>query len=210
MEKFKLEKTIELGEKVIISDPAYNMDTWCIGILNDILPGTYECFYEIIEDNDWGRRIASIEVKNKDYEFYDFSENLDAEIGVDSGQCGIYDYDYFEKNNQKEDWYSQICNLTYIEEENPNYKNFYESKYYFDQDIDALKWIKEYQKYVDDKEISTMIFSRFAADTFEDKCLVSSSGYGDGLYDAFVERNNDGKIIGIKISFIEEEYMEEE
>ena len=210
MEKFKLEKTIELGKKVIISDPAYNMDTWCIGILNDVLHGTYECFYEIIEDNSWGRRIASIEVKNKDYEFDDFSENIDATIGVDSGQCGIYDYDYFEKNNQKEDWYRQICNLTYIEEENPNYKNFYESKYYFDQDIDSLKWIKEYQKYVDDKEISTMIFSRFAADTFEDKCLVSSSGYGDGLYDAFVERNNDGKIIGIKISFIEEEYMEDE
>lgn len=205
MKKFKLEKTIELGKKVIISDPGYNMDTWCIGILNDVLPGTYECFYEIIEDNSWGRRIVSIEVKNKNYEFYDFSENLDAEIGVDSGQCGIYDYDYFKQNNQKEDWYGQICNLTYIEEENPNYKNFYESKYYFDQDID-----KEYQKYVDDEEISRMFFSRFAADTFEDKCLVSSSGYGDGLYDAFVERNNDGKIIGIKISFIEEEYMEEE
>lgn len=204
MKKFKLEKTIGLGKKVIISDPGYNMDTWCIGILNDVLPGTYECFYEIIEDNSWGRRIASIEVKNKDYEFYDFSENLDAEIGVDSGQCGIYDYDYFKQNNQKEDWYGQICNLTYIEEENPNYKNFYESKYYFDQDIDDLKWIK-YQKYVDDEEISRMFFSRLAADTFEDKCLVSSSGYGDGLYDAFVERNNDGKIIGIKISFIEEE-----
>ena len=209
MEKFKLEKTIELGKKVIISDPGYNMDTWCIGILNDVLPGTYKCFYEIIEDNSWGRRIASIEVKNKDYEFYDFSENLDVEIGVDSGQCGIYDYDYFKQNNQKEDWYDKICNLTYIEEENPNYKNFYESKYYFDQDIDDLKWIK-YQKYVDDEEISRMFFSRFAADTFEDKCLVSSSGYGDGLYDAFVERNNDGKIIGIKIIFIEEEYMEEE
>lgn len=205
MEKFKLEKTIELGKKVIISDPAYNMDTWCIGILNNVLPGTYECFYEIIEDNSWGRRIASIEVKHKDYEFYDFPENIDANIGVDSGQCGIYDYDYFEKNNQKEDWYRQICNLTYIEEENPNYKNFYESKYYFDQDIDSLKWIKEYQKYVDDKEISTMFFSRFAADTLDDKCFVSSSGYGDDLYDAFVERNNDGKIIGIKISFIEEE-----
>ena len=115
MEKFKLEKTIELGKKVIISDPAYNMDTWCIGILNNVLPGTYECFYEIIEDNSWGRRIASIEVKHKDYEFYDFPENIDANIGVDSGQCGIYDYDYFEKNNQKEDWYRQICNLTYIE-----------------------------------------------------------------------------------------------
>lgn len=35
-----------------------------------------------------------------------------------------------------------------------------------------------------------------------DKCYVSSSGYGDGVYAVYVARNEDGQIIGIRIPFI--------
>jgi hypothetical protein len=42
-------------------------------------------------------------------------------------------------------------------------------------------------------------------------CLaISSSGYGDGVYEVFVSKNNDGEIAGVLIVFIEEEDEEEE
>jgi len=39
---------------------------------------------------------------------------------------------------------------------------------------------------------------------------VASSGYGDGVYEVFVSKNNDGEIAGVLIVFIEEEDEEEE
>ena len=39
---------------------------------------------------------------------------------------------------------------------------------------------------------------------------VASSGYGDGVYEVFVSKNNDGEIAGVLIVFIEEEDDEEE
>jgi hypothetical protein len=47
-------------------------------------------------------------------------------------------------------------------------------------------------------------------DTKDNKCVVSSSGYGDGGYLAFVARNSEGQIIAFVIVFIFDEEEEEE
>ena len=50
----------------------------------------------------------------KDFLF--FNESARFEVGVDSGQAGIYDEDYYNKyhtaDDCDDDWYDDICNLT--------------------------------------------------------------------------------------------------
>lgn len=41
------------------------------------------------------------------------------------------------------------------------------------------------------------------AETFDGKALISRSGYGDGSYDCFVARNDNGQIIAVEIAYIQ-------
>ena len=97
--------TIELNDKVHISDPCYSVDTWCAGTLKNVLPGIYHCFYQKVDNGDWGTRIASIEVRHENYLDIEPTEVTNIDVGVDSGQAGIYDLDYFAKN--REDKYGE-------------------------------------------------------------------------------------------------------
>ena len=39
-------------------------------------------------------------------------KKLPITVGVDSGQAGIFNKDYYEKNKPNEDWYEKICEIT--------------------------------------------------------------------------------------------------
>ena len=95
--------TISLNSRVRISDPCYDMDTWCAGSLENVLPGTYRCFYQRTGEG----RVAAIKVTHEDYssEEYEPDELQNIDVGVDSGECGIYDEDYFAKNCKDKEWY---------------------------------------------------------------------------------------------------------
>ena len=126
--------TIELGDKVRVSDPCYDMDTWCAGTLENVLSGIYQCFYQKVDTGDWGNRVASIEVRHENYLNIDSTELQNIDVGVDSGQAGIYDLDYFAKNREDKDgedaWYDKICDTTYKYIKNPDYVTFEESPYW--------------------------------------------------------------------------------
>ena len=34
---------IKLSDKVRVSDPGYDMDVWCAGTIENVLPGNYLC-----------------------------------------------------------------------------------------------------------------------------------------------------------------------
>lgn len=159
-------KQIQLGEKVMVSDPCYGLNTWCQGVLENVLPGKYNCNIEYSDEGAWGMRVSAIEVVHKDYERpKEFQAEL-FEVGVDSGQAGIFDYDYYVKyhtNNKDwphvdDDWYEKVCHLTY------------------------------------DNKFTGNIVDNFG--------LVSSSGFGDGGYDCWTSKNEDGQIIAIRVEFI--------
>lgn len=111
---------IKLGNKVMVSDPCYGLDTWCQGVLENVLPGTYDCKVEYSDEGDWGTRVAVIEVIHQDYEGIIRYEPEDFEVGVDSGQAGIFDYDYYceyhmdinERPHVNDDWYDRVCDIT--------------------------------------------------------------------------------------------------
>lgn len=111
---------IKLGNKVMVSDPCYGLNTWCQGELENVLPGTYDCKIEYSDECDLGIRAAAIEVTHQEYDGVIRFEPEDFEVGMDSGQAGIFDYDYyckyhkdFKKRDHVDDyWYDKVCKIT--------------------------------------------------------------------------------------------------
>lgn len=112
---------ISLDDKVMVSDPCYGMNTWCQGVIDNVLKGNYKCTVETFDEDTWGRRVSAIQVMHADYlkKFLEYSkENF--EVGVDSGQAGIFDYEYYKKYHSDDseiehadkDWYWRVCDLT--------------------------------------------------------------------------------------------------
>lgn len=114
---------IRLGNKVMVSDPCYGLNTWCQGVLENVLPGIYDCTVEYSDEGDWGVRVAAIEVIHENAGVYRF-EMADFEVGVDSGQAGIFDYEYYTKyhtdcneySHVDDDWYDRVCDITLAKE----------------------------------------------------------------------------------------------
>ena len=223
--------TIELNNKVRISDPCYNIDTWCAGTLEDVLQGKYNCYMQHVDCKDWGIRVASIEVKHNDYPDVEPTEITNIDVGVDSGQAGIYDLDYFIKNredkNGDDTWYWKVCDKTYVYMDNPQYKPFEETELWKDEfkefhelfnekkdssHIDAsiiINYFKAWREYIS-KSCAYKQKNMFTASTLDNKCIVSSSGDGDGSYTCLIGRNKEGKIVSIKIDYYYNRYEGDE
>ena len=114
--------TIRLGSKVMVSDPCYGLNTWCQGVLENVLPGTYDCYVEHSDEGDWGIRVSAIEITHISYKDkpIEYIDPQDFEVGVDSGQAGIFDYKYYKKyhSDAKErphvddNWYDTVADIT--------------------------------------------------------------------------------------------------
>lgn len=213
--------SIVLGEKVLCTDPCYDVGTWCTALIEDTLPGVYECAYqrEIGEE-----RIATIRAIHKDYVgSTDFeAEPTPHDIGVDSGQAGIFDLEYYAAQHEmnEERFYELCCDTTYREwdEANPDYLGPTDHEMSSEEIIALLNKLEaehpglnfdKMRKYL----TPTLDCSEMAAGVVPDgkaHGYVASSGFGDGSYRLFVAHNTDGKVIGFKIVFIDIDDFEEE
>ena len=157
---------VNLGGTAMISDPCYGMKTWCNSLVLGVLKGKYNAFVRIGKYGEWGERVTELTLcheSRKPFTEMKHLEHFSSRIGVDSGTCGVYDFDYFDKthddNNANDDWYSK------------NVMNeFYNTKE---------------QAFITDN-----------------KGVHSCSGYGDGMYHAFVKRGEDDQVFQITIKFI--------
>lgn len=109
--------TIELGKEVYVSDPCYSTGMWCQAKLKNVRPGTYRCFASYLRVKGWGNRVASLWVFNEEYLQKNPRKRFPSEpeacfVGVDSGQCGIFDAKYYEKRQPIEAWYDTVCETT--------------------------------------------------------------------------------------------------
>ena len=119
-----MKATIKLGSKVMVSDPCYGLGTWCQGVLENVLPGNYNCEVEYSDEGDWGVRVAAIEVRHQDYDDVVPMDMENFDVGVDSGQAGIFDYEYYckyhtdynERPHVDDDWYDRVGDITLSEE----------------------------------------------------------------------------------------------
>lgn len=201
---------IALDDKVMVSDPCYGMNTWCQGVVDNVLKGNYKCTVETSDEGEWGRRVSAIEVVHEDYvkKFLEYSkENF--EVGVDSGQAGIFDYEYYKKyhsdDNEAEqvdnDWYWRVCEITESRIKNPNYEEFDYEKHKDD-------FIEAHVEYMQSNK-SYPYLTINDGNTIDGFGFASSSGYGDGGYCCWTAHNEEGKIVAIRVEYITEDDEEE-
>lgn len=111
--------TIELGNQVVVSDPCYNLGTWCQGVLSNVKTGKWICDYER-EFNDEGR-VSRLIVRHLEHPNAEPTKLMEFEVGVDSGTAGIFDYEYYAQYHDPEldeNWYEKyvVCEI-----DNPGY-----------------------------------------------------------------------------------------
>lgn len=140
--------TITLGSKVIVSDPCYNLGTWCQGVLENVLPGEYNCSYNFDENEG---RVSYMYVSHNSLDektvrnIVAYTEAEDFEVGVDSGMAGIYDYDYYaahHKDDLDKEWYAKVYEATKAVCPNENYKKFMSEEWFLDVIDRYIEYIK--------------------------------------------------------------------
>jgi hypothetical protein len=106
------------SKKLVISDPCYNREVWCMGTLDNVLNGTWASRVTVFDEGDWGMRVGYLIAFHESYvtdhnSILWLPEKFD--VGVDSGQAGIYDeaeYHGGEDDFGDEGWYDINCNVT--------------------------------------------------------------------------------------------------
>jgi len=172
-------KRITLESEVMVSDPCYSDETWCQVKLKDVLPGGYLTTVKKTNDTYWGNRCSVLLAVHENYVEDTLTwRNYPGEVGVDSGQAGIFSMSSYKnddiassitspdktydgrpftlgvKDRPGDEWYEKMCQFTLSPESWGSY----------------------------------------------DTGVVSSSGIGDGGYRCLVAKHK-GKIVGIVIDF---------
>ena len=106
-------QNITLGQRVRVTETCYDLDVWCAGSLENVKPGEYKTIMREFDEDDWGIRVGTVEIWHESVEpDYDHLVETDITVGVDSGQAGFADYDYYAaiwNNGEHEDFYFDKC-----------------------------------------------------------------------------------------------------
>lgn len=177
-------KQIQLGSEVMVSDPCYSEPTWCQIKLENVKPGTYRAFHKEHDSGDWGVRSSMIMVIHEDHLDDDIIWYAHkGEVGVDSGQAGIFSYDTYRKDDVE----MEVPTIGY-DGRNFDWLDFPGDKQEGDE------WYKNMCKIT----LTTTGWGTYS------NGLVSRSGFGDGSYTLYVAHEY-GNIIAMCIDFAVEE-----
>lgn len=123
---------IQLGDfevtsgQLVVSDPCYELDTGTIimGLLDDVLQGTWVGQVEKTEVRDWGEACSKLTAYHRSVaEQLEHLEWVKCSfiVGVDSGQAGIFDMNKYRipdsdsqgtSSDSDSDWYFACCDIT--------------------------------------------------------------------------------------------------
>lgn len=113
--------TVAFGPKVLATDPCYTVDTWCNALVDGVLPGEWDGYALEIEDSGFGRRVAIQVAHHRNHPVKAWStcwRTLSGNVGVDSGQCGLFDYRRYPKGPSTGEYgdsgsvYGKCCEVT--------------------------------------------------------------------------------------------------
>jgi hypothetical protein len=178
-------KQIILGTEVMVSDPCYTEPTWCQVKLKNVKPGKYCAFHKEYDAGDWGVRSSMIMVIHEEHILDQLKWKLQpGEVGVDSGQAGIFSYETYRKDGIEMD----IPSVGY------DGKNF-----------DWLDSISREDEVGEDwyKKMCKITLSEIGWGTYSNG-IVSRSGFGDGGYQLFTAKSG-RKIVAMAVDFAVEE-----
>lgn len=101
-----------------VSDPSYDKDTWCAGVIEEVKNGNWESYIKLDETSSRVSELISLysDISNTTRKKDNWIEQS-FEIGVDSGQCGIFDDEYYPNGKTGEfsdinSFYGKCCNMT--------------------------------------------------------------------------------------------------
>lgn len=178
-------KQLTLKSNVIISDPCYSKDTWCQHQVDNVQPGVYTAFVNIIDAKEWGQRVARLVIFHESLTIQQVScEEELGEIGVDSGQAG-----FFSEESYRNDTVAQTIITppgSWIELSG----DFAEGDAWYDK---------------------MCAFTINAPEKFGvySEGVVARSGFGDGIYPVYVQYDSLGMIVAMEIEFISSQDLEE-
>jgi len=169
--------------KFAISDPCYETDVWCRGELDNIKIGTWNADIGTCDIKDWGTRvgllIATHESFDEDAEGDLTEHTAQFEVGVDSGQAGIFDAQYY-----RDDSIVPVVKA---------------SKSDFDDIKAGSRWYGLCCGATDQEHHAGVI----------PYGVVSSSGYGDGGYDCVYYTDTSDQVVKVVITFIGDDKNED-
>lgn len=139
--KYKRIGSFEMtGTVMRVSDPCYDKMTWCSGTLPDCLPGQWDAAVAYSDEGDMGIRVSILVAKHHNtvrsfalcnrvwadekYTYYAGGWKIsDIEVGVDSGQAGLFDEAHYQDEgvfagqpkpspSYGDIWYSHCCKQT--------------------------------------------------------------------------------------------------
>lgn len=180
MRKFEV-----VSGKMVLSDPCYELGTWCQGVIDNVKNGTWVGGVEQSEEGVWGLRnsmLISMNVEaleknpNLENELMSRKHLLDFDGGVDSGQFGHFDFDNYRKDD-----------------------NIIDEPKAFDDNFEKRigdKWYSAccYQTLKTEDDFGAVPFG-----------VVSSSGYGDGSYLTYGVKDENNQWVGFMTIFIDNE-----
>ena len=113
--------SVGLSGTAVVSDPCYDRDVWCMQTGLPVKPGRYKAMAIYSDEKEWGVRVANLVLVHEDY-LKDTKNDWSpvcASIGVDSGQCGIFDdavYPESKGHPDREPFYDECCGITLAKE----------------------------------------------------------------------------------------------
>ena len=105
-----------VDDTIHISDPCYDLNTWCTGDVQNAKKGTWNA-YVTHGKTDWGHRCWELLAVHTKYpKTLPMPEKTDIDVGVDSGQAGIFTKSAYNGGEASDDygsgWYDACCELT--------------------------------------------------------------------------------------------------
>ena len=202
--------------KLLVTDPCYIPDSLDHGplehrqrhthVIEGVPEGDHTVYVEIASEQDtagWGRRVANATlICGRGGYTSHRSKELVGHAAVDSGQMSFMD-------------------AALINDFLPDRRQFQPSDY------QEGKWERDCHKELGDGRLSYLAacgatmrngYDTFGANVENGGAIIGtvrqafacSSGYGDGLYPVYVERDNDGKVVSVFVDFLGEDEEEDD
>lgn len=211
-----------------VTDPCYTKGTWCAGLLDNVLPGKWIAEKVVMDDSQTGLgdRIAQLQIWHEEYIMQVTADELtEIHVDVDSGQAGFFDESQYPEGETGEymdlnTFYGKVCAGAAGE-----VRTWHEPMF----DEEGIKYFEEvYTKKVNDKDspfteeqarailesIKNAVRTRSEPDYLGIANVgfgvATHSGFGDGGYNCYVGRNENGDIVAARIVFISDDKEEDE
>lgn len=198
--------------KLVVSDPCYTAP--------DVLPfvrnGKWTASVVKSDEGGWGIRIAELIACVRDEKLFTPCgswEKAPFEVGVDSGQAGIFDNDHFRKDEDERGYkYEYRPTLVTLQKAQleARLQCRAEEGGSLDDQVDAARFRQIAMEKAEPLCPDDLWYSMCCDKTLTRSAgivpggVVSNSGFGDGGYDAYVLKDKDGTVVAVRIIFIEE------